>query len=331
MSALLADPVDALRGQPVLVTGASGFIGAHLTRRWSRSAPTSMCCCVRNRAAASSIRLAGAYASCAPTSATRSRCRQRSPKSGRATPSTWRPIPTSGATATTTSAPSWVNLVGTARLLNALADAGVQRIVNSGSCEEYGDRDVPAAEADALHPVSPYSVSKAAATMWCEMVHRTRGIPVTTIRPFLCYGPEQEAVRLIPQAILAALANREFPMTLGEQTREFTHIDDIVEGYLRASVVPGVEGEVFNLSSGEETSVRNAVDLIFRLADSRGHALFGALPYRQAELWRSCGDATRAREMLGWNPAVKFADGIAAVIPWYRDALQSGALSSPPT
>ncbi|MBU0602744.1 MAG: SDR family NAD(P)-dependent oxidoreductase [Gammaproteobacteria bacterium] len=331
MNAPLADPVDALRGQPVLVTGASGFIGAHLTRRLV-ALGADVHVLLRPESSSSKLDPLG----------DRIRILRADLGDAVALPATIAEIrpryafhmaayTNVGRDRDNDERAIMVNLVGTVRLLNALADAGVQRIVNSGSCEEYGDRDVPAAEADALHPVSPYSVSKAAATMWCEMVHRTRGIPVTTIRPFLCYGPEQEAVRLIPQAILAALANREFPMTLGEQTREFTHIDDIVEGYLRAAVVPGVEGEVFNLSSGEETSVRNAVDLIFRLADSKGHALFGALPYRQAELWRSCGDATRARAMLDWNPVVKFADGIAAVIPWYRDALQSGALTSPPT
>ena len=219
-----------------------------------------------------------------------------------------------------------VNLMGTVRLVNALTDGGVRRIVNSGTCEEYGHTETSVTEAARLSPVSPYSASKAAASVWCEMAFRARGVPVVTLRPFLSYGPEQEAVRLIPQAILAALHDREFPMTLGEQTREFTHVDDMVDGYLRAALVPDIDGEIFNRSSGEETSVRDAVALIFRLAESRGVPQFGQLKYREAELWRSCGDASRARKKLGWYPRIAFARGIADAIPWYRKALGDGSL-----
>lgn len=219
-----------------------------------------------------------------------------------------------------------VNLLGTVRLLDALTDSGVERIVNSGSCEEYGDSSPSVTEDVRPRPVSPYSASKAAATIWCEMLWRTRSVPVVTVRPFLSYGPGQASVRLIPQAIVAALRDQEFPMTRGEQTREFTHVEDLVDGYLRAALAPGIDGQIFNLSSGEETSVQDAVNLIFRIAQSRGRPLFGALPYREAELWRSSGDARAAREQLGWQPRIRFAEGIAAVIAWYRGALSRGVL-----
>jgi UDP-glucose 4-epimerase len=311
----------ALAGQRVLVTGASGFIGAHLTRALVRHGaavsvllrPSSqlhklqaladrltvlradLCDPVALAQAVDQARPRYAFHLAAFTNVGRDRSHDEMALN--------------------------VNLIGTVRLVNALADAGVQRIVNSGTCEEYGDAEPPVTEAARLRPVSPYSASKAAASMWCEMAHRARGVPVVTLRPFLSYGPEQEAVRLIPQAILAALHQRDFPMTLGEQTREFTHVDDMVDGYLRAALVPGIEGEIFNLSSGEETSVRDAVALIFQLANSRGQPQFGLLKYREAELWRCCGDASRARETLGWQPRIVFADGIKQVIPWYRQAL----------
>lgn len=319
--------LEALHGERVLVTGASGFIGAHLTRALVGYGaqvavllrPTAslhkllpllehiqvlradLCDPQSLLRAVAEIRPRYAFHMAAFTNVSRDRSNDELALA--------------------------VNLTGTVRLLNALADVNVTRIVNSGSCEEYGDMPPPITEVAAPRPVSPYSVSKAAATMWCEMAYRTRGVPVVTMRPFLSYGPEQEAVRLIPQAILAALQDREFPMTLGEQTREFTYVDDIVDGYLRAALVPGIDGEIFNLSSGEETSVRAAVDLIFRLAGSRGRPLFGALPYRSAELWRSCGDASKARDHLGWRPRTPFAEGIASVIPWYREALRAGQLT----
>ena len=318
--------LDAFAGQRVLVTGATGFIGAHLTRALvARGAQVT----VLLREAARLTRLGPVldlltvHRGDLTDAAALQQCVQAA-----------RPLYAFHLAAHTNVERGRVNdelalnvnLIGTARLLNALADCGVERIINSGSCEEYGDSEPPVTEAARLRPVSPYSASKAAASIWCEMLYRTRGAPVVTMRPFLSYGPEQDTVRLIPQAIVAALRNLEFPMTLGEQTREFTHVDDMVDGYLRAALMPGIDGRIFNLSSGEETSVRDAVTLIFRLAESQGRPLFGALKYREAELWRSSGDARMAREHLGWQPKIVFSDGIARTINWYREALSRGVL-----
>lgn len=318
--------LNAFAGQRVLVTGATGFIGAHLTRALvALGANVSVLLRPSSRlekleAIAGRIEVVRADL-CDPEALAHGVAGVRPRYAFHLAAFT-----NVGRDRSNDELALNVNLIGTVRLVSALAEGGVERIVNSGSCEEYGDTEPPVTEAVRLRPVSPYSASKAAASMWCEMAHRARGVPVVTLRPFLSYGPEQEAVRLIPQAILAALRNEEFPMTAGEQTREFTHVDDMVDGYLRAALMPGIDGQIFNLSSGEETSVRDAVALIFRLAHSRGRPAFGALPYREAELWRSCGDASRAREILGWQPRISFAEGIEKVIPWYRRALADGTL-----
>lgn len=319
--------LNAFAGQRVLVTGATGFIGAHLTRTLVELGAEVT---VLLRASSCMDKLLDLHdrLNIQRGDLTDAQALDRCVHSARPRYAFHLAAYTNvGRDRANDELALNVNLIGTARLLNALADRGVQRVVNSGSCEEYGDTQPPVTEAARLRPVSPYSASKAAASMWCEMLYRTRGVPVVTMRPFLSYGPEQETVRLIPQAIVAALRDQEFPMTLGEQTREFTHVDDMVDGYLRAALTPGIDGQIFNLSSGEETSVRDAVALIFRLARSRGRPLFGALRYREAELWRSSGDARAAREQLGWRPSVAFADGIARVIPWYREALAKGQLT----
>src|SRR3954447_5231510 len=236
--------MSALSGQPVFVTGATGFIGSHLSRKLVRDgARVSVLLRGRSRTAriddilprlrvfegdlddAASLRHALAAV---------------------------RPRFVFHLAAYTLVGRDWshaevamrVNLEGTMRLTNALAGLDVACIVNSGTCEEYGDATPPIDEDQLVKPVSPFSVSKAAATLWCQMLHRTTTAPIVTVRPFLCYGPQQDPVRLIPQAILAALAGRDFPMTNGEQTREFTHVGDIVEGYVRAAVTPEAVGQV---------------------------------------------------------------------------------------
>ncbi|MBT8447929.1 MAG: SDR family NAD(P)-dependent oxidoreductase, partial [Gammaproteobacteria bacterium] len=194
-----------------------------------------------------------------------------------------------------------VNLHGTMQLLQALEGGDLKCFVASGSCEEYGAAPAPFHEALAPAPVSPYSVSKAAATLWCLMRHRTAGLPVVVVRPFLVYGPGQDTSRLLPSAIVAALAGQDFPMTGGEQTREFTYVDDIVEGYLRAAAVPEAIGEIFNLGTGIEVPVRDVVEKIYALSGSSGRPLPGALPYRPAEIWRFAAVTDKARRILGWQ------------------------------
>ncbi len=212
-----------------------------------------------------------------------------------------------------------VNLEGTMHLTHALSGMELTCMVNSGTCEEYGDAPPPIDEEQPAQPVSPYSVSKAAATLWCQMLHRTAQMPIVTVRPFLSYGPWQEPVRLIPQAILAAIDGKNLPMTNGEQTREFTHVDDIVDGYLRAAATPEAAGQVINLGSGMEHQVRDVVRTIFVLAQARGQPLLGAVPYRAAEIWRCVSSNAKARRILGWQPRISLEQGLRDTIAWYRN------------
>lgn len=210
------------------------------------------------------------------------------------------------------------NLIGTVSLLRAAGHTDLDALLISGTCEEYGDGDPPFDEESSLQPVSPYSVSKAAASLWSQMAHKTEGLPVILVRPFLCYGPEQDPCRLVPQAIVAALEGRDFPMSHGEQTRDFTHVFDVVKGYLAACAIPETIGELINLSYGQEYRTRDIVDLIFRLARAEGRPLPGSLPYRKAEVWRSFARIEKADRLLGWKPEIALETGLAQTIEWYR-------------
>ena len=213
------------------------------------------------------------------------------------------------------------NFGGTINLLRTLEGTDISRIVTAGTCEEYGDGKQPLTEESPLLLVSPYSVSKAAATLWAQMVFRTSNLPIVVVRPFLCYGPGQEPCRLIPQAILAALENRDFPMTAGEQTREFTHVSDMVEGFMRASVAEKAVGEVINLGSAEEYPVSEVVQMIFEIAESKARPQLGAVPYRAAEMWRCLSSNEKAKRLLDWSPTISLRDGLVDTISWYRENL----------
>jgi UDP-glucose 4-epimerase len=215
------------------------------------------------------------------------------------------------------------NFVVTHHLLTALGrSARPQRIVLVGSSEEYGRQEsLPCTEDMATRPVSPYSASKAAVTQFALLYHELFGLPVVVLRPFVVYGPGQQPGMMVP-ALMHALAHGEaFPMTAGEQTRDFVHVDDVVDALVAAAVADGAAGQVFNVCSGAEHSIREVAEMVARLAGAAADALrIGALPYRQNEVWRLVGSNDKARSMLDWSPRVRLEDGLRRTWDAYRES-----------
>ncbi len=190
--------------------------------------------------------------------------------------------------------------------------------INTGTCEEYGDGPVPFREDQMPRPVSPYSAAKVAATYFVHMATRSLGLKAVTVRPFLTYGPAQLPLRLIPQAILAGLLRREFKMTPGEQTREFNYVADIVEGYAQIARTPEVAGEIINLGNGQEIQIREVVRLIFDLMGNPIEPQIGALPYRPGETWHFYSDPSKAKRLLNWEARTPLEEGLRRTIAWYE-------------
>ena len=214
------------------------------------------------------------------------------------------------------------NVQGTVNLLQALAPIGYRRFVNTGTSEIYGNIDVPFVEDDCVNPVSPYAVTKAAAEEFCRLGVSSHGWPIVRVRPFNAYGPAQTPDRIIPEVIVRGLRGDRLQMTTGTQTREFNHVEDIVEGFVLAATVEGVEGELFNIGCGEEVSIARLATTILDLLGNPVEAELGALPDRPIEIWRMYCDSSRARERLGWAPRRTLEEGLADTIEWYRQELR---------
>lgn len=127
---------------------------------------------------------------------------------------------------------------------------------------------------------------------------------------------------VIPEIIVRALRQRRLAMTHGLQTREFNYVEDLVDGLVRAATTEGVDGELFNLGCGEETSVRSLATTILELLGNPIAAEFDALRERPSEIPRMFSDSSKARTLLGWNPRWTLADGLAPTIDWYRVELE---------
>lgn len=213
------------------------------------------------------------------------------------------------------------NLQGTINLLHALEATSYTCFIHTGSAEEYGMATAPFRETAFPQPVSAYSASKASAALFCDMYHRTLGCPIIILRPFLVYGPGQPANKLIPQAIQAALKDQPFPMTSGRQTREFTYIDDLIAGYLKAAVTPEAIGHTINLGTGKTYTILEVVEQIRHLTGSRMRLQVGALPDRAGEIMLYQCDNTKARHLLDWTPETSLIQGLQKTIDWYKTAL----------
>ncbi|MHB1534682.1 MAG: NAD-dependent epimerase/dehydratase family protein [Acidimicrobiales bacterium] len=213
------------------------------------------------------------------------------------------------------------NIQGTVNLLQAL-DGGYERLVYVGSGDVYGDSPVPFKEDGPVRPASPYAVSKYAAERFCRMFNQAYGWPIVCLRPFNVYGPGQSPDRIIPELILAGLEGRALRMTGGRQTREFTYVDDVVEAFVRALVVPGIDGQVLNIGRGEEVSIHDLALTVLRLLGDPIAPLFGALPYRPTEVWRMFGDNRRAAALLSWEATTELSEGLRRTIAWYRRAAE---------
>ena len=213
------------------------------------------------------------------------------------------------------------NVQGTVSLLEALHDVGYERFLNFGTSEIYGDIPAPFREDAIVNPISPYAVSKYGAERFCRMFHRSYGWPLVMLRPFNAYGPGQTPDRVIPEIIARAVRGQELAMTQGRQTREFNYVTDLVDGFVRAAVTPGIEGEVINIGCGEDVSMRDLATTILDLMGNPITPKFGALPERPAEIMEMRCDNTKAKTLLGWKPAHTMAEGLAETIEWYRAEL----------
>jgi UDP-glucose 4-epimerase len=203
-----------------------------------------------------------------------------------------------------------VNAGGTLHLLEALREQDVQRVVLAGTCYEYGAREAM----EGLDPFNAYAASKVAAWAFGRMYWWAHGLPIVTVRPFQVYGPGQPEHTLVPVAIRMALAGTDFPMTPGEQERDFIYVDDVVEGMLVAAEAPGLEGHSLDLGTGQAHTVYEVVRRIWAMTGAQGRILVGALPYRPGEVMHLVADADRTARLTGWRARVGVEEGLRRTI-----------------
>jgi nucleoside-diphosphate-sugar epimerase len=210
------------------------------------------------------------------------------------------------------------NVLGTANLLDACLRIGFEAFVNTGSSSEYGLKDHPPREDELLEPNSPYAVAKAAATMYCAQAAKVSGAPVSTLRLYSVYGPWEEPQRFIPQLVARGLEGRLPPLASPETARDYVFVSDVCDAYLCVARGSHEPGAVYNVGSGAQTTLRQAVELARRVLGITIEPLWKSMPDRGWDTATWVGDSSKLEARMGWRPAIDLEQGLRKTSDWLK-------------
>lgn len=216
------------------------------------------------------------------------------------------------------------NFSGTMNVLMACHAHGVGRLIHTSTSEVYGTAQyTPMDETHPLQGQSPYSASKIGADKMAESYYCAYNLPVVTVRPFNTYGPRQSSRAVIPTIITQALTQDCIHLGNLEARRDFTYAGDTVNGFLKAAAAPGVEGQVINLGTGEDVSIGELAKGIVEVIGRPVEIVTEAARQRpeKSEVMRLLSDNSLARQYLGWQPEVSLQEGLSRTIAWIREHL----------
>lgn len=206
------------------------------------------------------------------------------------------------------------NATAPAVLAEALAEAGASRLVTAGSSSEYGTPPGAMDEASAARPDDFYGVAKLAGGLLARIAGARHGLETVHMRLFSVYGPGEDPRRLVPSLIDALLTGRPLALTPGGQVRDFVYVDDVADALLEAVRRPELDGHTLNVGTGVQTSVRELGAIVAGQLGGEHLLRFGQLPYRPDERFSWRASTELAARILGWRARTALPEGIARTI-----------------
>jgi len=214
-----------------------------------------------------------------------------------------------------------VNALGTLRVLNACKEVGVKRVLHYSTSEVYGTaKYVPMDEEHPTRPLSTYAVSKLAADRICYTMYHEHNVPTVILRQFNVYGPRETQPYVIPEIITQLSKSEEVKLGNTNARRDFTYVEDAVKGALALIENPEAEGEVVNLGTGKDYSIRELVHITSELMECDSVEIIvepERLRVLDVELLRC--DYSKARKLIGWKPEVDIREGLRRTIKWFQE------------
>jgi UDP-glucose 4-epimerase len=219
------------------------------------------------------------------------------------------------------------NVDGTVSVLIAARDAKVKRVVYAASSSAYGDTPtLPKHEEMAPNPISPYAVAKLASEYYMTSFYRCYGLETVSLRYFNIFGPRQDPTSPYSGVLakfITQMLRGEQPTIFGdgEQSRDFTYVDNAVDANLLAASAPASQaaGRMFNVATGTRFSLKETFEILKRITGYKGEAKYAA--ERQGDVKHSLADISRAQKALAYSPKIGFEEGLRRTVEWYKSGL----------
>lgn len=215
-----------------------------------------------------------------------------------------------------------VNITGTLNILLAARDAGVKRVVYAASSSAYGNTPtLPKVESMPPTPLSPYAIAKLTGEMYARAFTQLYGLSTISLRYFNIFGPRQDPATqyagVIAKFCTCAIEGKPYPVFGdGEQSRDFTYVENVVNANLLAAEAKLADATLVNIACGERTSLNQLIALLNELTNQKLPAQYG--PERAGDVRHSLADVTRAGKLLGYEPMVDIREGLKRTLEWYR-------------
>ena len=213
-----------------------------------------------------------------------------------------------------------VNVLGTGHLVEAALERGFDAFVNTGSSSEYGFTDHAPTEDAPPNPNSHYAWTKASQTSLCRFTAKTHDVHMPTLRLYSVYGPYEEPTRLVPTLAVQGLEGKLPPLVSPDVARDFVFVDDVVDAYIEAAKKQDIErGGVYNVGTGRQVSIRDAVDVVRRCLDIAVEPRWQSMPERSWDTSVWVADPRKAEAELGWVANLRFEAGFERMLGWLRE------------
>ena len=217
------------------------------------------------------------------------------------------------------------NIEGTLNLLQCALESKVEKIIHTSTSEVYGTAQyVPIDERHPLQGQSPYAASKIGADMLAESFYRSFNLPLVTVRPFNTYGPRQSSRAIIPTMIVQLLTGDTLKLGSLHPVRDFTFVSDTVEGFIKAAEAENIMGEVINLGSSQGISIGNLAEKLITMVGRSVSLEYEEERARPAksEVNKLISNNRKAKDLMGWQPKVTIDEGLERTLHWFRENLK---------
>jgi len=209
------------------------------------------------------------------------------------------------------------HFLSTMNLILSIKRKKLKRYLHAGTCDEYGENVSPIKESHKEDPITSYAFGKLASIKLLIMLYKTENFPSTILRFFLVYGPHQKNDRLVPQVINGCLNKENFPVSKGNQLRDFCYVDDVVNAIMLSLIRKKALGEIFNVGSGKPISVKFMISKISKII-KKGNPQFNKIPFRKNENLKLYPSINKIKRLLQWKPKTNLHQGLVKTIDYYK-------------